>query len=232
MLIIGIIGAMDREIKLLRDRMSDVKELRHLHLDFYFGEIRQKEVVIVKSGVGKVNAALCTQFLIDKFSPERIICTGVAGGLLDFLKTGDVVVSKDLIQYDVDASVFGHEVGEIPNMGVKVFNADEELVEKTLYTGKKILKDNKIIKGRILTGDKFVNSRELVEYLVNNFDGFCVEMEGAAIAHVCFLNQIPFVVIRSISDKADGSALLDYKKFVEFASKTSAEIVEGLIEII
>ncbi|MGB9976800.1 5'-methylthioadenosine/adenosylhomocysteine nucleosidase [Thermovenabulum sp.] len=232
MLIIGIIGAMDREIKLLRDRMSDVKELRHLHLDFYFGEIRQKEVVIVKSGVGKVNAALCTQFLIDKFSPERIICTGVAGGLLDFLKTGDVVVSKDLIQYDVDASVFGHEVGEIPNMGVKVFNADEELVEKTLYTGKKILKDNKIIKGRILTGDKFVNSRELVEYLVNNFDGFCVEMEGAAIAHVCFLNQIPFVVIRSISDKADGSALLDYKNFVEFASKTSAEIVEGLIEII
>lgn len=232
MLIIGIIGAMDREIKLLRDRMSDVKELRHLHLDFYFGEIRQKEVVVVKSGVGKVNAALCTQFLIDKFSPERIICTGVAGGLLDFLKTGDVVVSKDLIQYDVDASVFGHEVGEIPNMGVKVFNADEELVEKTLYTGKKILKDNKIIKGRILTGDKFVNSRELVEYLVNNFDGFCVEMEGAAIAHVCFLNQIPFVVIRSISDKADGSALLDYKKFVEFASKTSAEIVEGLIEII
>lgn len=223
---------MDREIRLLRDRMSDVKELRHLHLDFYFGEIRQKKVVVVKSGVGKVNAALCTQFLIDKFSPERIICTGVAGGLLDFLKTGDVVVSKDLIQYDVDASVFGHEVGEIPNMGVKVFNADEELVEKTLYTGKKILKDNKIIKGRILTGDKFVNSREMVEYLVNNFDGFCVEMEGAAIAHVCFLNRIPFVVIRSISDKADGIALLDYKKFVELASKTSAEIVEGLIEII
>jgi len=220
---------MDREIKLLCNRMSDVSKISKLHLDFYLGKIKGKRAVVVKSGVGKVNAAVCTQLLIDHFSPKYIICTGVAGGLLDSLKTGDVVVSKDLIQYDVDASPFGHEIGEIPNMGVKIFNADEELVEKAFYIGKKILKENKIIKGRVLTGDKFVNSEEMVKYLRNYFEGACVEMEGGAIAHVCFLNKMPFVVIRSISDKADGKALTDYKNFVELASKTSAEIVEGII---
>jgi len=140
------------------------------------------------------------------------------------------VISRDVVQYDVDASTFGHEPGEIPNLGIKAFNASRDLAEKALKVHKCLFPDKKAILGRVLTGDQFISSHEKAKLLVETFDGACVEMEGAAIGHVCYLNSIPFLVIRSISDKADGEAVKDYKAFADEVANKSYKLLSEMIK--
>ncbi|MFO7151633.1 MAG: 5'-methylthioadenosine/adenosylhomocysteine nucleosidase [Bacillota bacterium] len=231
-LIVGIIGALDKEIALLCEKLEKAETYCRASLTFHRGVLQGQEVVVVKCGVGKVNAALCTQLLIDVFKPDAVFCTGVAGALKEDLDVGDVVVSTEVAQHDVDGTNFGHEPGEIPNLGITYFKADEELADIAWKVACKILKGKKAVKGRILSGDQFVCSSERVKYLRDVFDGSCVEMEGGAIGHVCFVNEIPFVVIRSISDRADDEAVVVYEKFAEEAARNSSNIILGVLGVL
>jgi adenosylhomocysteine nucleosidase len=231
MAIIGIIGAMEREVKFFIENMKGAEMITRASMAFYEGNLHGKRVVVVKSGVGKVNAAACTQILIDFYNPRPIICTGVAGALREDLDFGDVVISKDVVQYDVDATCFGHELGEIPNLGVKYFQASGELIEIAKKVHDNAFQDKKAVIGRVLTGDQFLSSKERAAFLRNTFEGSCVEMEGGAVGQVCYLNNVPFLIIRSISDRADGRAVADYERFVEETAKRSFELVAGIIKI-
>lgn len=228
--IFGIIGAMDREVELFIKNISEPEIMNRASMTFYKGVLKGQKVVVVKSGVGKVNAAICTQILIDYYKPDAVFCTGIAGSLREDLYVGDTVISEDVVQYDVDGTVFGHELGEIPNLGVKNFMASSELIERAVNAHKKLFKDKKVIAGRILTGDQFISSKEKADYLKNVFNGDCVEMEGGAVGQTCFLNKTPFLIIRSISDNADGKAKIDYDVFADETAKKSYKLITGILE--
>lgn len=229
---IGIIGAMDEEIEILKDKIDIIQITEKAGMKFYEGKVNDKEIVLVRCGIGKVNAAICTQVLITYFNVEGVINTGVAGAIYDELEIGDIVVSQDVIQHDVDATAFGYKIGEIPRLDEYIFKADTRLIEITEKVSENKIADHKVYKGRILSGDVFIASPEAKERLWNLFKGYCVEMEGAAIGHTCYLNNIPFVILRAISDKADGSAHVNFTEFVHEAAKKSAEIVEKIVELL
>ncbi|SJZ30618.1 5'-methylthioadenosine/adenosylhomocysteine nucleosidase [Selenihalanaerobacter shriftii] len=229
---LGIIGAMDVEIELLKEDLELKSEVKQANIKFYEGNLNDKEVVLVRSGVGKVNAALCAQILIDRFGVDKVIFTGVAGAVDEKLDVGDIVISIDTIQHDLDATPLDYELGEVPEMDKIIFKADEELVELAKEAGEKVKEsgeDIKVIKGRVLSGDQFIASVEKVNWLREKFKGYCAEMEGAAVGQACFLNDTPFVVIRSMSDKADGSADVDYPTFMKVAADRSYQIVEEML---
>ena len=226
-MIIGIIGAMEKEITILRERMDLTKIEEKASLTFYIGKLRDRNIVLVRSGIGKVNAAMCTQILIDIFHVDVVINTGVAGALHPDLNVGDIVVSTDSLQHDIDASVFGDPRGIVPGLKESIFVADQKLLD--IIDGITI-EDHKIFKGRVLTGDQGIASSEIKHFLVENFEGYCVEMEGGAIAHVCYLNEVPFLIIRAISDKADEEVEINYNEFVEFAAKNSSYMLESILE--
>lgn len=226
---IGVIGAMEEEIEYFLPQMVEIEEVRHAGILFRTGKFHGYEIVLVKSGIGKVNASVCTQIMIDRFKASKIIFTGVAGALHPDLDIGDIVVSKDLMQHDMDVTPLGYERGVIPDFPVSVFAADSELVALAEQASEQVV-DRNVIVGRILSGDSFVADREQVKQLHVELDGACTEMEGAAVAQVAFMNNVPFVVIRSMSDKADGSAHVNYREFVKVAAKNSYEIVEKMIE--
>ena len=226
---IGIIGAMHEEIVELRELMLE-KEIKEIAgMKFYTGKLNGKECVLVESGIGKVNAAICTTLLINRFNSKKIIFTGVAGGVDPVLNVGDIVISDDLVQHDVDVTAFGCKYGEIPRMNNSFFKADKLLSEKAYSAAKKIFPEKNVVKGRVLSGDQFVSSAEKTKWFQDIFNGACVEMEGASVAHVCHLFNTPFVVIRSISDKADHSAGVDFNTFKHEAARVSKEIVMNII---
>jgi adenosylhomocysteine nucleosidase len=227
---IGIIGAMEEEVELLREKIKidGIKEIAGMA--FYEGFMNTHEVVIVRSGIGKVNAAICTQILIDQFQAEAIINTGVAGALSDELDIGDIVVSSDTAQHDVDATGFGYALGEIPRMDTSIFKADEKLIALAKEASKKVNEKHKVFVERIVSGDQFISNFEIKNKIYNAFKGFCTEMEGAAIAQVCYLNKIPFVIIRAISDKADHSAEINFNEFALESAKHSSEMLEYMID--
>ena len=225
--IIGIIGAMDEEVDILVDLMDIEKVVEKASLKFHKGTLEGKNIVLVKCGIGKVNAALCTQILISEFNVDAIVNTGVAGAIHSSLDVNDIVISTEAIQYDVDARAFGYAKGQIPQMDNSIFMADERLINAAYESSLEQVKDKefKIVKGRVATGDIFISSKELKEELENDFNAYCGEMEGAAIAHACYLNKVPFVIIRAMSDKADGSANVTYDEFVIEAAENSKDIV-------
>ena len=182
-------------------------------------KIKEKEVVIVQSGIGKVNMALCTQILADRFDVKAVINTGVAGGLYKDIEIGDIVISKDAVQHDVDATVFGYKVGEIPRMDTSYFEADKDLIELAKKTCDEVNPDIHSYVGRVVSGDQFISDNKKKHYLINEFDGYCAEMEGAAMAQAAHLNQIPFIILRAISDKADQEAAGSYEEFEKAAIK-------------
>lgn len=229
MKIIGIIGAMEEEIASLKSKMELVTAKNIVGIDFYMGKMNGKSVVLVRSGIGKVNAAICTQVLIDLYAVDYIINVGVAGAISKELSIGDVVISKDVVHHDMDCTNFGYEQGIIPRMTESFFTADELLIKIAKECGEEALPNKAIHVNRIASGDKFVSSNEDKQKIWSAFKAFCVEMEGAAIAQTCFLNKIPFIVIRAISDKADDSAGVSFDKFVLEAAKTSSELVEKMI---
>ena len=210
---IGIIGAMEEEVLALREKLMDVRQLQKASMDFYSGTLNGKEVVIVRSGIGKVNAGICTQILADVYQVDAVINTGIAGSLKTEINIGDVVISTDTLQHDMDATGFGYEPGVIPRMETSCFPADPELLKQAEAACKEAVPRIQVFTGRVVSGDQFISDKKVKERIVRQFGGMCTEMEGAAIAQAAWLNGIPFVVIRAISDKADDSATMDYPTF-------------------
>ncbi len=230
-MVIGIIGAMNEEIVSLIDMMKDKREILKFNISYHIGEINGKDIIVVKSGIGKVNATICTSILIECFKPDFLINVGVAGGLFDELIPGDIVIGKDLVQYDVDATCFGYKKGQVPGIPVVYFKADDSFIEKSVISAS-YLKNVKVLQGTIVTGDRFINSKEEVEYLKNEFQGYACDMEGAAIAQTCFILNVPFVIIKSVSDNASTGARMEYDKFKQIAIKNSLTIISRLLSIV
>jgi adenosylhomocysteine nucleosidase len=225
----GIIGAMDVEIAHILSQMESKKETKKAGMTFVEGVIGKTEAVVVKSGVGKVNAALCAQMLIDCFGITHLINSGIAGSLNNEINIGDLVVSTDAVEHDMDATVFGYAKGEAPGMGVKSYEADAQLRKTIVDTIRITAPEISVFEGRIATGDQFISSKETKDAIRDTFRAMCCEMEGAAIAHAAYLNQIPFVIMRYISDKADEEAEVSYPEFEAAAAKHSAELIVSVI---
>ena len=226
---VGIIGAMEEEVAVLKKEMELEEIITAASMEFCKGLLCGKDVVVVRSGIGKVNAAVCTQILIDRFGAEVIINTGVAGSLDAKIDIGDMVVSTDLVEHDMDTTAFGDPLGQVPRMDTFSFPADVELVKKAVLANEEANPDIKTFTGRIVSGDQFVSSPDVKDKLVENFGAKCTEMEGAAIAHVAYLNKVSCVIIRAISDKADNSASMDYPSFEKKAIEHSLRLVRNLL---
>lgn len=226
---IGIIGAMEEEIRNLKYDMKIQEERDLASMRFSKGILCGREVVLVRSGIGKVNAAVCTQVLADIFHVDAVINTGIAGSLDADIDIGDMVISTDAVEHDMDASIFGDPVGQVPRMDTFSFPADQELAEKAAQANAEANPDIRTFKGRVVSGDQFVSSSEVKDRLVRLFDAKCTEMEGAAIAHAAYLNNIPCVIIRAISDKADNSATMDYPAFEAKAIEHSVRLIRNLL---
>ncbi|WP_053956928.1 5'-methylthioadenosine/adenosylhomocysteine nucleosidase [Inediibacterium massiliense] len=228
---IGIIGAMDEEIEILKDKMELKEETVFAGMKFYKGNLENKEIVLVRSGIGKVNAAICAQILISNFSVDAIMNTGVAGAVFEELEVGDIVVSEDVIEHDFDVTAFGgYKLGQIPRMEEYIFKADEKLIKAAIEAQKN--ENYEVKRGRIVSGDIFVASKEKKDFLWKEFSGYCAEMEGAAIGHTCYLSNIPFLIIRAMSDKADGTADVNFNEFVHTAARNSVDIVIHVLKTI
>ena len=227
---VGIIVAMQEELEEILNIMKNVEEKEILGLNFKIGQIEKNKVVVVKCGVGKVNAARVAQILIDKLDVKYMINVGAAGALNPFLNIGDIVIGKKLVQHDFDITAFDHDKGYITGVGDYIYS-DSELIEKFENAANNLKeKDYKIKKGIIATGDIFCTDIEMKNKIFSKFDADCVEMEGAAIAQVCYLDNIPFIVIRSISDSPNGNNEIDFDKFVELASKRCANILREFLK--
>lgn len=210
---IGIIGAMELEVEELKSKMEVSRIVEKASMKFFEGTLDNAEVVIVQCGIGKVNAGMCVQILADCFDVTHIINTGVAGSLNADLDIGDIVISTDAVYHDMDVASLGYEIGQVPGMDVKFFPADTEMIAAAKASCEKVNTDICVRTGRVASGDQFISSKEVKDNIIANVGGYCTEMEGAAIAHAAYLNKIPFVIVRAISDKADDSAHMDYPTF-------------------
>lgn len=228
--IIGIIGAMEEEVEELKSIMALENTIDKAGLTFYTGRIHEVKVVVVRCGIGKVNAAICTQVLIDHFDVTTIINVGVAGAVHSDLDIGDIVISSDAVYHDFDVTAFGHKKGYIPRMEESYFKADEAMITLAKEAGEALPNAPKIFIERVVTGDQFVASHAVKLDIAKDFGAYCTEMEGAAIAHTCVLNKIPFVVIRSISDKADHSADMNFNEFVLKAAKNASLMIQSMLK--
>jgi adenosylhomocysteine nucleosidase len=198
-------------------------------MTFCKGVLCGKDVVVVRSGIGKVNAGICAQILADKFDVDVLINTGIAGSLRNEINIGDIVLATVAVQHDVDATGFGYPLGEIPQMGIKEFPADEKLRALAEECSKKANPDIQVFCGRVASGDQFISNKEKKNWIQDNFDAYCTEMEGAAIAQAAYLNNIPYLVVRAISDKADDSANMDYSEFEAKAVENSVRLMAAMI---
>ena len=225
----GIIGAMREEVDLLIVKLEGAHTETIATMDFVTGRLNGVDVVVVEGRGGKVNAAMCTQVLIDRFDVSHIIFTGVAGSLDFSIEIGDLIISTDLIQHDADLTGFGYPPGVLPDLHLLSFAADDELRARAMRAAAEVCPEVAAYEGRIATGDQFVQSLERKEFIVKTFGASCVEMEGAAVAQVAWLNDVPFVVVRAISDKADGSAHADFAEFLPESARRAAALVEYLV---
>lgn len=226
---IGIIGAMEVEVSSLKEKMENVKITKKASMDFYEGVLFGKKAVVVRSGIGKVNAAVCTQILADVFHVDAIINTGIAGSLNKEINIGDIVLATDVVHHDMDAQGFGYPKGQIPQMQEFSFPADAELRSLAEKICNEVNPEVQVFQGRIVSGDQFISDKKVKDEIVHNFGGFAVEMEGAAIGQAAYLNGIPFLIIRAISDKADGSATMDYPEFEAAAAAHSINLTSEFL---
>lgn len=229
---IGIIGAMEEEVAILKEKMSDVTVLEKAGMEFYKGTLGGHPAVVVRSGIGKVNAGICTQILADLFQVEAVINTGVAGSLKAEINIGDIVLSTDTMQHDVDAREFGYPLGQIPRMDTLTFSADEALRAAALKVCREVNPEIQVFEGRVASGDQFVADKETKDKIIVNTQAYCTEMEGAAIGQAAYLNKIPYLVIRAISDKADDSAHVDYPTFEREAIRHTVNLVENMMKVL
>ena len=220
---IGIIVAEEKELKEVLKLVDSSEVINIYEKEFYKGFINDKEVVVVKSNVGKVNSARVCQILIDNFNPSLVINVGTAGSVDNRLEIGDIVVADKLVQYDFDVTPFGRKLGEIENVG-EFISVDEKLLS--------LFKNLNVTIGCIASGDKFIINNEEKDNVRNVFNALCIEMEGASIAQVCYLDSIPFLVVRSITDKKDGSSKVEFETFLESSSKKVAELLKEILNLI
>lgn len=225
---LGIIVAMEEELEVILKIMKKDKTEIKANMKFHSGEISGKKVVAVICGIGKVNSAVCTQILISEYNVKNVVNVGIAGGIGKDIVPGDIVIGDSLVQHDVDATAFGDVIGQIPRMDTFDFKADKNLVKLAKEATKKAT-DHKSYVGRIATGDQFVADLDKIKWLSETFDALACEMEGASIAQTCYLNDIPFVVIRSISDNANTGAHMDFEKFKYLAVENSSSILQEMI---
>lgn len=227
---IGIIGAMVEEIELLHQHVQNVEQKNIAGITYYEGTLLGQPVIYCKSGVGKVNAAICTQVLLDQ-AVDCIWFTGVAGALDPRLEVGDIVISTSALQHDMDVTPLGYAKGVIPFQEVSDFKADDRLIKLAVQAGEELF-PNRTVVGKVVSGDQFIASVDKVKELYEVFGGACAEMEGSSVAQVCYANSKPYVIIRSMSDKADGSAHVTYNDFVVEAANNSYSMIEKMISIL
>lgn len=226
---VGIITAMEEEKNAIKNIMKDIKENKIYELIFLEGKINEKECVLVEGGVGKVNSSRTTQILIDKYNIEYIINVGSAGSATDELAIGDIVIGKRVVQHDFDITAFGHKKGYISNVGEYVLS-DEHLIKRFEDAIKEL--NNREIKikiGTIATGDIFCTELKMKNKIREKFEADAIEMEAASIAQVCYLDSIPFIILRSISDIPNGKNEVTFEEFLDLASKRCAEILKKFI---
>ncbi|CEM63046.1 5'-methylthioadenosine/S-adenosylhomocysteine nucleosidase [Treponema phagedenis] len=238
---IGIFGAVQQEVALIQEQLQG-SSIQKANLIFYEGKLHNHEIVLVCGGVGKVNAALCTQILISEFKVDALINTGAGGGTADNIEVFDMVISTDTVQHDVDATAFGCPRGLVPNMDSAFWRADENLrnlAMKAFALCKEQYADEmknceQAVEGRIASGDIFVADAKLREKIIKEFEPLCVEMEGAAIAQTAAVNNVPFIILRCISDNAGkhASAKIAYDEFSKEAAKISALIVLEMLKLL
>lgn len=226
---IGIIVAEPKELDAVKNYMKNIIVEEKYGLQFHVGDIGNRRFVVTLCGMGKVNAARTTQSLIDNYNPDYVINCGVAGGLSDVVKIGDIVVGEKLVQYDYDITAFGRELGEISNIVGRYIHSDKTLVEKAYGV---IVRDDSIsgLVGTIATADRFVTDPNESKRISVEFGADCCEMEGAAVAQVCYLDNIPFIVIRSISDIPNNDNKVDYDEFIKIAADNVARFIVELVK--
>lgn len=227
---IGIIAAMEQEAREIISKLESPKETTKANQHFYEGKINEVPIVLVRSGIGKVNAAIAATLLIEVYKVEAVINTGSAGGIGDGLTVEDLVISRELSYNDADARAFGYDFGQIPQMPSR-YTSDQPLVE--VFKQAALKKNWTIKEGLIVTGDSFISDRKKVAEIREQFtDVLVTEMEGAAIAQTCYQFDIPFVVIRAVSDVSDEEASLSFDEFIEKVGKKSAETVLEFISLV
>lgn len=228
--LIGIIGAMEEEVAILKDKIKNLEEIKIAHVIFYKGNLEGKDIILTQSGIGKVNVAISTTLLINQFEPDLIINTGSAGALDKSLNVGDVVVSDMVAYHDADARAFGYQLGQIPQMPAQ-FVADKALINKAIEAIEQQQINAKT--GLIVSGDSFIGTSEQRMAIKTNFpQAMAAEMEATAIAQTCYQFNMPFIITRAISDLADGDAGITFEAFLEKAAISSSEIVVHLIKTI
>lgn len=227
---IGIIAAMAEELEILLKDLTLESKKEKANMTFHKGTLYGKDVVAVVCGIGKVNSAICTQILVSEYNVDKVINVGVAGGIGKEIYPGDIVVAENLVQHDMDTTAFGDKMGQIPRLDTFDFKCDKEMVTLAKKACEEISELNSFT-GRIASGDQFVANIEKIQWLDEEFGAISCEMEGASIAQVCYLNSIPFVVIRSISDNANNGAHMDYQKFIPVAVKNSTRILKQMLQM-
>jgi len=228
---IAIIGAMEEEVIILREKLVNRSETKVAGYEFTTGTLNDQDVILLKSGIGKVNAAMSTTILLQQFKPDYVLNTGSAGGYLESLNVGDIVISTEVRHHDVDVTVFGYEYGQVPGMPA-AFEADPLLVKVAENSGNQIT-DIQIAKGLIVTGDSFMNDPNRVQFVRDQFEELiAVEMEAAAIAQVCYQFGVPFVVIRALSDIAGKESDVSFEQFLDTAARNSSELVSKAVEVL
>ena len=226
---IGIIGAMANETKKLYEMMTDTEVKVIAGMNFQKGKLQGKDVVVVQCGVGKVNAAVCSQILCDVYHVDAMINTGIAGSLRNEINIGDIVLSTDALHHDMDARMFGYKLGQVPQMDVWEFKADEHLREIAYSCKDEVDTEINMFQGRVVSGDQFIGDHDKKVFLRETFDGFCTEMEGSAIAQTAYLNKVPFLIVRAISDKADDNVEIDYPAFEEKAIEHGVRLILAML---
>ncbi len=226
MIKIGIIGAMDEEIHLLIQKLHKNKTKIIGNFNFFICDFEDMEIIIAKSGIGKVNSAVGTQLMISNFSPDYIINTGIAGSISKDVNVLDIIIASETMQYDVDVRNFGYKLGEIPQMGKYIFDTDKKLLE---YAKDSINNKDTFKVGRIISGDKFISKKNTKLFLEREFSALCADMESGSIGQVCYINKVPYIAIRCISDNADESSGINYEEFKFEAAKKSADLIMKMI---
>lgn len=227
---IGIIGAMGEEIELVKEHLQDPKSIISGGVEYFQGVLQGKPVVLCKTGIGKVNAAIAASAMIYLFQVKKIIFTGVAGSVEPSLVLGDIIIATDCLYHDMDATSMGWKPAEIPDGSVSIFPCDPKMSEVFYQAASNAYQDNRIYKGRIVTGDQFIADTMKVESFYKLYNAYAVDMESAAVAHVAFRYQIPCCIIRCISDKANDGASIDYPVFFAEAAKRSAFLVVSCVK--
>jgi len=229
---LAVIGAMEEEVTLLRAEMAISAEAQHAGITVSRGDFAGTDIVLAQCGVGKVNAAICTQMLIDLYSPDKLIFSGVAGGLMANMRVGDLIVASHLIQFDVDLTAFGRRHGELPDAD-RMIQSDPDLVRAAtdcfdaVFDGQPDAPNLMI--GTVVSGDKFVKDSETLKWLQREFAALATEMEGAAVGYTCQLSDLPFVVVRGLSDTADENASDDFQANLAKVCRHSFSLMEKLI---